>query len=292
MVSRASGNDNWSGKAMKLKIWQVDAFAAAPLEGNPAAIVPLESWLPDDLMQRIAAENNVAETAFFVKTGAGSYDLRWFAPNREVDLCGHATLASAWIIFGKIEPALNEVRFATRSGELVVTRGDGGNVMSLPSADSEPFAPPSGFAEALGKALGGTPPKELHISAKGGAGAKALIAVWDTPEQVKMLELKADLEQVALQVGAGSVLATAAGGAAPYDMVSRFFAPHYGVPEDPVTGSAHCALTPFWARRLGKKTLKARQASPRGGDLLCTDDGARTIIQGSCALYLTGEIEV
>jgi len=277
---------------MKLKIWQVDAFASQPLEGNPAAIVPLESWLETGLMQAIAAENNVAETAFFVKTGAGTYDLRWFAPNREVDLCGHATLASAWIIFGEIEPSLNEVRFATRSGELVVTRGDGGNVMSLPSAGSEPFTPPPGFAEALGKALGGSPPKELHISAKGGAGAKALIAVWETPDQVKALELKADLEQVALQVGAGSVLATAAGGGAPYDMVSRFFAPHYGVPEDPVTGSAHCALTPFWAKRLGKKTLKARQASPRGGDLLCTDDGARTVIQGTCALYLTGEIEV
>lgn len=277
---------------MKLKIWQVDAFASKPLEGNPAAIVPLERWLDADLMLRIAAENNVAETAFFVKTGAGTYDLRWFAPNREVDLCGHATLASAWIIFTIIEPTLNEVRFATRSGELVVTRGDGGNVMSLPSAGSEAFTPPPGFAEALGKALGGTPPKELHISAKGGAGAKALIAVWETPEQVKALALKADLEQVAMQVGAGSVLATAAGGGKPYDMVSRFFAPHYGVPEDPVTGSAHCALTPFWARRLGKKSLKARQASARGGDLLCTDDGARTVIQGTCALYLTGEIEI
>ena len=132
----------------------------------------------------------------------------------------------------------------------------------------------------------------MHISAKGGAGAKALIAVWDTPDEVKALSPTADLEDVALQVGAGSVLATAPGGGTPYDMVSRFFAPHYGVPEDPVTGSAHCALTPFWARRLDKKTLKARQASPRGGDLLCTDDGARTLIQGDCALYLTGEIEI
>ena len=282
---------------MKLKIWQVDAFASKPLEGNPAAIVPLESWLDTGLMQAIAAENNVAETAFFVKTGTGAYDLRWFAPNREVDLCGHATLASAWIIFGKIEPGLNQVRFATRSGELVVTRGpsdgtDRGNVMSLPSAQSEAFTPPAGFAEALGKALGGSPPKELHISAKGGAGAKALIAVWDTPDEIRALEPKAGLEQVALQVGAGSVLATAAGSGAPYDMVSRFFAPHYGVPEDPVTGSAHCALTPFWAKRLAKKALKARQASPRGGDLLCSDDGARTVIPGTCALYLTGEIEI
>ena len=243
-------------------------------------------------MQRIAAENNVAETAFFVKTGAGAYDLRWFAPNREVDLCGHATLASAWTLFNKLDTELSEVRFATRSGELVVTRGDGGNIMSLPSAESEPFAPHVGFAEALGKSLGGPAPKELHISAKGGAGAKALIAVWDTPEQVKALDPDANLKDIAMGVGAGSLLATAPGGGKPYDMVSRFFAPYYGVPEDPVTGSAHCALTPFWAKRLGKKTLNARQASARGGDLICTDDGARTIIQGECALYLTGEIEI
>ena len=277
---------------MKLKIWQVDAFASRPLEGNPAAIVPLESWLDADLMQRIAAENNVAETAYFVKTGSGTYDLRWFAPSLEVDLCGHATLASAWILFNKIDTALNEVRFMTRSGELVVTRGANGHVMSLPAADSEAFSPPAGFAEALGKSFNSAPPAELFISAKGGAGAKALIAVWDTPEQVKALEPSAELQNVAMQVGAGSVLATAPGGGAPYDMVSRFFAPYYGVPEDPVTGSAHCALTPFWAKRLGKKTLKARQASARGGNLLCTDDGARTIIQGDCALYLTGEIEI
>src|SRR6478735_6709734 len=146
------------GAAMKLKIWQVDAFASKPLEGNPAAIVPLESWLDTALMQAIAAENNVAETAYFVKSGAGAYDLRWFAPEREVDLCGHATLAGAWILFNKIDTALNEVRFMTRSGELVVTRGprEGnarGNVMSLPSAASEAFTPPSGFADALGRSF-------------------------------------------------------------------------------------------------------------------------------------------
>jgi PhzF family phenazine biosynthesis protein len=276
---------------MTLKMWQVDAFASKPLEGNPAAIVPLESWLAASLMQAIAAENNVAETAFFVKTGAGAYDLRWFAPSREVDLCGHATLASAWTIFNMLDTGLREVRFMTRSGELIVVRGEGGNVMSLPSAPSEPLEPPPGFLEAFGKTLGAAP-QELHISAKGGAGAKALIAVWRTPDEVKALSPTADLEDVALQVGAGSVLATAPGGGTPYDMVSRFFAPHYGVAEDPVTGSAHCALTPFWARRLNKKTLKARQASPRGGDLLCTDDGARTLIQGDCALYLTGQIEI
>ena len=277
---------------MKLKIWQVDAFASKPLEGNPAAIVPLESWLDAGLMLRIAAENNVAETAFFVKTGEGAYDLRWFAPNREVDLCGHATLASAWTLFNILDKSLNQVRFMTRSGELIVTRGEGGNVMSLPSAQSEPFAPHAGFGQALGKVMGGPAPKELFISARGGAGAKALIAVWETPDEVKKLIPAADLQDVAMQVGAGSILATAPGGGKPYDMVSRFFAPYYGVPEDPVTGSAHCALTPFWAKRLGKRTLKARQASARGGDLLCIDDGERTIIQGDCALYLIGEIEV
>jgi PhzF family phenazine biosynthesis protein len=277
---------------MKLKIWQVDAFASKPLEGNPAAIVPLESWIDAGLMQAIAAENNVAETAYFLKTGAGSYDLRWFAPEREVDLCGHATLASAWIIFTLIEPALESVRFMTRSGELVVEkRSRGGHLMSLPSAPSEAFTPPPAFLETFGQAIGSTP-DELHISAKGGAGAKALIAVWKTPDAVKALQPTADLKDVAMQIGAGSVLATAPGGGAPYDMVSRFFAPYFGVPEDPVTGSAHCALTPFWAKRLNKKSLKARQASSRGGDLLCTDDGARTLIQGDCALYLTGEIEV
>jgi predicted PhzF superfamily epimerase YddE/YHI9 len=164
--------------------------------------------------------------------------------------------------------------------------------MSLPSAQSEPFTPPAGFADALGKSFNSVAPKEFFLSAKGGAGAKALIAVWETPEQVKTLEPSVDLKDVAMQVGASAVTATAPGGGAPYDMVSRFFAPYYGVPEDPVTGSAHCALTPFWAKRLGKQTLKARQASARGGDLLCTDEGARTIIQGDCALYLTGEIEI
>jgi PhzF family phenazine biosynthesis protein len=277
---------------MKLKIWQVDAFASRPLEGNPAAIVPLESWIDAGLMQAIAAENNVAETAYFVKTGAGAYELRWFAPEREVDLCGHATLASAWAIFNLIEPALEVVRFQTRSGELVVEkRREGGNLMSLPSAPSEAFTPPPGFLEAFGQAMGSRP-EELHISAKGGAGAKAMIAVWRTPDAVKALAPTAALKDVAMQIGAGSVLATAPGGAAPYDMVSRFFAPYFGVPEDPVTGSAHCALTPFWAKRLKKKVLKARQASARGGDLICTDDGARTLIQGDCALYLTGEFEV
>lgn len=276
---------------MKLKLWQVDAFAAKPLEGNPAAVVPLESWLDVALMQAIAAENNVAETAFFVATGPGAYALRWFAPEREVDLCGHATLASAWTLYRLLGETAPQLRFATRSGELVVERGEAGLTMSLPSAPSQPFVAPAGFLESLGRNLGAAP-AELHISEKGGAGARALLAVWDSPEAVKALAPGADLSAVLMQIDCGSLVATAAGGGTPYDMVSRFFAPYYGVPEDPVTGSAHCSLTPFWAARLGKKTLKARQASQRGGDLLCVDAGVRTRITGDCALYLTGEIEV
>lgn len=278
---------------MKLKLWQVDAFTDKVLAGNPAAVVPLEAWLDTALMQGIAAENNLAETAFFVRTAPGAYDLRWFTPNSEVELCGHATLASAEMIFRFLEPGLHEVRFQTRSGELKVTRGGpDGNKMAMPSAQSEPFAPPAGFAAALAKTLKAAEPEELYFSSKGGAGAGALIAVWPSPDAIKALKPGGDLEAVLLQVKAGSLLATSQGDGAPYDFVSRFFAPHFGVPEDPVTGSAHTALTPFWARRLGRKQLKARQASPRGGDLLCTDNGASVILQGPCALYLTGEIYV
>lgn len=278
---------------MKLKLWQVDAFSDRVFGGNPAAIVPLDLWLDISRMQAIAAENNLAETAFFVKTSPGAYDLRWFTPNSEVELCGHATLASAYIVFRFLDPSLGEARFQTRSGELKVGRGDGnGHVLSLPAASSEPLTPPAGFAERLTKALAASAPKEFHFSAKGGAGAGALTAVWNSPADVKALKPTGELENILLEVKAGSLQATAQGDGKPYDFVSRFFAPHFGVPEDPVTGSMHGALVPFWAKRLNKKTLKARQVSARSGDLICTDDGARVILQGPCALYLTGEIEI
>src|SRR6185437_9683859 len=149
------------------KLWQIDAFSSNVFGGNPAAVVPLESWPDPALMQNIAAENNLAETAFFVKTGPGAYDLRWFTPNSEVDLCGHATLASAYVIFHFLDHSLNEMRFQTRSGELNVERGDAnGHVMSLPAASSEPFTAPAGFAARLAKALNAGSPKELHFSAK------------------------------------------------------------------------------------------------------------------------------
>lgn len=278
---------------MKFKLWQIDAFSDRPFGGNPAAVVPLETWPDVALLQNIAAENNLAETAFFVKTASSAYDLRWFTPNSEVDLCGHATLASAYVIFRFLDPGLKEARFKTRSGELKVDRGDGnGHVLSLPAASSELFTPPAGFAERLTAALGASAPKEFHFSVKGGAGAGALTAVWNSAAEIEALKPSGDLEAILLEVKAGSLQATAQGDGKPYDFVSRFFAPHFGVPEDPVTGSAHGALVPFWAKRLGKKKLRARQLSARGGDLICTDDGARVILQGPCALYLTGEIEV
>ena len=267
-----------------MKLWQVDAFANKPLEGNPAAIVPLDKWLDASLMQKIANENNLAETAFFVKTGEGKYDLRWFTPESEVDLCGHATLASGWLIFETIDPELKSVAFETRSGTLTVERGrDGRHTMSLPADALAPFAQ-DGLAEAIGAALGTTPPKEIH---KG----RYLFAVWDDASGVRAIKGPGDIARTLRPLDIWGLIATAPGDQG-YDFISRFFAPDKGVPEDPVTGSAHCALTPYWAKRLGKKTLSARQVSPRGGDLQCTDDGARTIISGPCALYMTGEISV
>jgi predicted PhzF superfamily epimerase YddE/YHI9 len=269
---------------MKLKFWQVDAFAAKPFEGNPAAVVPLESWLPDGLMQKIANENNLAETAFFVRNSLGHYALRWFTPESEVELCGHATLASAWTIFEFLDSSLKQVAFETKSGTLLVERGtDGSHIMSLPSDAIAPFDEP-GLSEQLGKALDSPPPSR---TLKG----RYIVAVWDNAGDVRGLKGPGEVPRVLRKHDVWGLIATAPGDEG-YDFVSRFFAPDKGVPEDPVTGSAHCALTPYWAERLGKKTLRARQVSPRGGDLICTDAGERTILSGPCALYLTAEITI
>lgn len=268
-----------------MKLWQIDAFADKPLEGNPAAVVPLDAFPEDALLQKIARENNLAETAYFVKTAEGRFDLRWFTPEAEVDLCGHATLASAHLLFSELEPALTKVRFNTRSGELLVIRGgDGQLVMSLPSDPPSPYAASKSYAEEIGKALGVATPKELHA-------ARYLMALWDDPAIIRGIKDCGEIARVLRENKFWGLIVTAPGDAG-YDFVSRFFAPDKGVPEDPVTGSAHTILTPFWAKRLGKKTMKARQVSPRGGDLYCTDDGQRTTITGRCALYLKGEIFV
>jgi PhzF family phenazine biosynthesis protein len=271
---------------MRLDLWQVDAFAERPFRGNPAAIVPLERWLPDATMQAIANENNLSETAFFVPSGSESYDLRWFTPSAEVELCGHATLASAWLLFEEIAPQLEIVRFATRSGMLTVERGGGGrNRMSLPADFARPFAGPTGFGKALSRTLGVGAPDELLTG-------RYLMAVWNDEATIRAIKADGDFAALLRQADAWGLIATGKGHGSPYDCVSRFFAPAKGVFEDPVTGSAHCAIVPYWAKRLGKKELRAYQASPRGGELLCTDDGERVILEGSCALYLRGQIEI
>ncbi|MSP94094.1 MAG: PhzF family phenazine biosynthesis protein [Alphaproteobacteria bacterium] len=276
---------------MRLKLWQVDAFAEKPFAGNPAAIVPLEQWLPEITMQAVAEENNLAETAFFVKREEGFYDLRWFTPTVEVPLCGHATLASAWVVFAELAPRIDIVRFATRSGTLVVEKSaDGRNRMAMPAGTVEAFQAPEGFGPALGHALGVAAPSEIHFAPTGAGGTKAPLAVWSEAE-IRAMNPTPALGDVLAREGYRALLATGQG-AAPYDYVARFFAPGMGVPEDPVTGSMNCTLTPFWAKRLGKKQLRAFQVSPRGGDLLCTDGGAVVTLAGPCALYLRGEIDI
>ena len=266
---------------MKLKLWQIDAFAEKVFEGNPAAIVSLDHWLDNALMQRIASENNLAESAFIRREGYGRYGLRWFTPTVEVDLCGHATFASAWLLFAELDRELDSVSFETRSGTLVVDRGaDGRHSMSLPSDIVAPLDEPH-RARDIGEVLGAVPPLELHTG-------RNILAVFDGASAIRALKGPGE---VARFIPADKGLIVTAKGDGGYDFISRYFAPHHGVAEDPVTGSAHCALTPFWAKRLGKKTLHARQVSPRGGDLQCADAGDRTILSGNCILYLRGEIE-
>ncbi|MGD9537074.1 MAG: PhzF family phenazine biosynthesis protein [Alphaproteobacteria bacterium] len=261
---------------MKLRLLKLDAFADRPLRGNPAAVVPLDAWLPDVLMQSIALENNQSETAFFVREGEG-YRLRWFTPNTEVDLCGHATLAAADAVFRFLEPSARAVRFETKSGPLTVARGDDGLlVMNFPAAPPTPSTPP----EALIRGLGRVPAETL-------AGPDH-IAVFENADAVRALAPDhAVLETLDLR----GVVATAPGEGG-VDYVLRFFAPKNAVPEDPVTGNAQTALVPYWAARLGKARLAVRQLSARGGAMTCALNGNRVEIAGRCALYLDGTIEV
>ena len=260
---------------MKIPIYQVDAFTMGPFSGNPAAVCPLDSWLDDATMQNIAAENNLAETAFIVAR-EGGYDLRWFTPAIEVDLCGHATLAAGYVVLNHLQPDLDSVSFESVSGELVVTRDGDRLAMDFPARAPTPVA----VSEALGDALGHTP-SDVHLS-------RDILAVYDdeaavrnlSPDQAKLL---------ALDEGLG-VIATAKGD--DVDFVSRFFVPKAGIAEDPVTGSAHCTSVPFWAERLGRSKLVAHQVSPRGGELHCEHRGDRVIMSGQCALFLTGSIDL
>ncbi|TWA82534.1 PhzF family phenazine biosynthesis protein [Azospirillum brasilense] len=264
---------------MRLPLYQVDAFADAVFAGNPAAVVPLEDWLPDATLQAIAAENNLAETAFLVRRGDG-YEIRWFTPTVEVDLCGHATLASAFVIATMLEWGCPRIDFATReAGTLSVTRNGDLYTLDFPSRPPEPLAgPPAGLLDALG----GPPPTAL-------LKARDLVVVYDDEATVRALT--PDMSALARLEDFYAVIVTAPGGGG-VDFVSRFFAPAQGIPEDPVTGSAHCTLIPYWARRLGKERLKARQVSARGGSLSCELVGDRVKIAGKAVLYMDGAIYI
>ena len=261
---------------MQIPIYQVDAFTDRLFAGNPAAICPLPQWLPDAAMQAIAAENNLSETAFIVREET-DYALRWFTPTVEVDLCGHATLASAYVVFKFLEPDRTEVAFrALKAGTLRVRREGEQLAMDFPATPPKPVVTSTELATALGRT-----PKEV-------LAARDYLAVYDNAADVAALA--PDFAAIA-KLDRFAVIATAPGGNG-VDFVSRFFAPAQGVPEDPVTGSAHCTLTPYWAHRLRKSRLEARQISPRGGKLTCTLDGDRVIIAGRAVLYLQGEITV
>ncbi len=258
---------------MKLPLFQVDAFSHQVFGGNPAAVCPLDNWLPDALMQSIAAEINLSETAFFVKSG-NAYELRWFTPLTEVDLCGHATLATAFVIFSEPDLARQSVVFNTRSGKLTVEKKGDWLYMDFPSM------PPVADLVALDEALGVKPQAVLA------AGAYHF-AVLENEQQVR--ELKPDLDAVS-RLERMAVIVTAPGGNC--DFVSRVFGPKVGIPEDPVTGSAHCLLVPYWAARLHKQELFARQVSKRGGELGCKLNGDRVEIAGQAVMFLRGEINL
>lgn len=259
---------------MDLAIYQVDAFTDRLFAGNPAAVCPLEAWLPDAAMQAIAAENNLSETAFFVPRG-DDYDLRWFTPTLETDLCGHATQASGFVVMNRLAPQRSEVRFHTRSGALTVTRQGDMFAIELPAQPPATCAMPPEFVAALGRR-----PTEI-------LGAVKYLALYESEADVAALA--PDTAALA-DIDRDGVIVSAPG--RDCDFVSRYFAPHAGIPEDPVTGSAHCTLVPYWAKRLGKTRLHARQISRRGGELFCELRGDRVVVAGRAALYLEGKIHV
>ena len=252
---------------MKIQTFQVNAFIGEGMLGNPAAVCLLETWLDDQSLQKIAAENNVSETAFLVGCGS-EYELRWFTPKVEVDLCGHATLASGFIIFSYVNTALSHVSFKTASGILHVEKS--GDLLSLdfPARPAEKTASSATLTEGLGAA-----PREVLKS-------RDVLAVFDDEAQIQ--NMKPDFELLAQVSDVLGVIVTAPGKTV--DFVSRFFSPKAGIPEDPVTGSAHCTLVPYWAARLGKTILHAHQLSDRGGELFCENKGERVTISGKAVL--------
>ena len=261
---------------MKLKLVQIDAFADQVFQGNPAAICPLDTWLEDGLMQSIATENNLSETAFILKSGLDRYQIRWFTPDGEVDLCGHATLASAHFLFENHQIRGNTISFQSRSGKLPVNRQEDGLLaMDFPILEYAPCEPPRLLSEGLG------------VHADETYRSMDYLVVMENRE--RLLELKPKMDHLS-KLDQRGVIVTATG--MDCDFVSRFFAPKNGIPEDPVTGSAHCILAPYWAKRLNKTTLHAHQVSKRGGRLICEVKGARVLLKGRAVTYMTGEIEI
>lgn len=259
---------------MKTPFYQVDAFTRKIFGGNPAAVCLLESWLDDNALQSIAAENNLSETAFLVPKSKGRYDLRWFTPTVEIDLCGHATLASAFVIFSFIDSTLSFVDFETASGLLSVAKSD--NLLSMDFPSRMPI--PTEIPPILSQALGAEPLEVLK--------SRDLLAVFRNESEIK--DMNPDFDKLKKIQDVFAIIVTARGENS--DFVSRFFAPNAGIPEDPVTGSSHCTLIPYWADRLKKNQLHAFQLSKRGGELFCENAGERVRISGHAVLYARGEL--
>ena len=259
---------------MKIPLYQIDAFSNQIFSGNPAAVCPLNTWLEDSLMQAIAQENNLSETAFFVPEG-NCYHIRWFTPVAEVDLCGHATLAAAFVIFTYYDTSSGHVSFRSKSGRLTVVQENGLLSMDFPSQPPVLCEAPRELVEGIGKE-----PAEILCS-------EDYFVVFSHEHEI--IGLNPDME-ILRTLNLRGVIVTAQG--ENVDFVSRFFAPKFGVNEDPVTGSAHCALTPYWAGRLNKKNLHAYQISQRGGELFCKDCGRRVTISGRAVRFMEGTITV
>ncbi len=257
---------------MKVSLYQVDAFTEQVFKGNPAAVCPLDEWLPDDLLYQIAAENNLSETAFFVPTEQG-YHLRWFTPTTEVDLCGHATLATAHVIATELDKNTTEIVFESKSGVLKVSCDEGRYTLDFPARPPSAFDGVSMVEEAIG-----IRPQATYKSTK-------LMAVLDDEESV--LAVEPNFDKVAVLPGDGLIITSTS---RDYDYVARYFGPHCGIPEDPVTGSAHVVCAPYWKDQLGKTKMIAKQISKRGGVIEVEDCGERILLTGTAVLYLKGTI--
>jgi PhzF family phenazine biosynthesis protein len=258
----------------RIPIYQIDAFSSKVFSGNPAAVCPLDFWLEDSILQAIAQENNLSETAFFVPEG-NNYRIRWFTPLAEVDLCGHATLASAFVIFSHIDTSTKRINFESKSGKLSVAREDEMLSMDFPSQPPRKCNPPQELLAALGE-------NPLEV-----LGSEDYFVVFSAESD--LVSLNPNMEALK-KIDRRGVIVTAKG--VEVDFVSRYFAPKLGVDEDPVTGSTHCALTPYWAQKLNKRELHAIQTSERSGEIFCKDQGNRVIISGRAVQFMEGSIDL